>query len=250
MPKFAANLSLLFTELPYAERFAAAAQAGFRAVEILFPYAEEAATQEGLRAHDLELVLVNAPQPDAAAGHLGLASTPGAEDAFRREMMGLLEQVKRLKPGLIHVMSGNGSGAQACDTFVDNLRWLIQVAPTQVFTVEPLNPRDRPGYFLTSYDLAAEVLDRVSSDRVGLQYDTYHSALIEGDALDVWRRHQNRAFHVQIGNPPHRSEPAPGSVDFPKFFQMLDASGYDGWVSAEYNPTRRTEDTLQWMNYP
>lgn len=250
MPKFAANLSLLFTERPYADRFAVAAQAGFRAVEVLFPYAEEAATLEGLRAHDLELVLINAPQPNPAAGHLGLASTPGAEEAFRLEMTGLLEQANRLKPGLIHVMSGNGSGVQACDAFVDNLRWLTRVAPKQRFTVEPLNPRDRPDYFLISYDLAADVLDRVASDRVGLQYDTYHSALIEGDALDVWRRHRHRAFHVQIGNPPDRSEPALGSVDFPAFFQDLDASGYDGWVSAEYNPSRQTEDTLQWMNYP
>ncbi len=247
MPKFAANLSLLFAERPYEERFAAAAQAGFSAVEVLFPYAEADATIAGLQANELELILINAPLPDAETGQLGMAATPGAEARFRGQMEDLLKTAQRLQPDLVHVMSGNGAGPEALETFVANLRWLADAAPWMRFTVEPLNPRDRPDYFMNSYDLAAEVLDRVAHDRVGLQYDTYHSALIEGDALDVWRRHRHRAFHVQIGNPPDRSEPAPGEVDFAGFFGELDDSGYDGWVSAEYVPSRRTEDTLGWM---
>ncbi|MEX0284663.1 MAG: hydroxypyruvate isomerase family protein [Paracoccaceae bacterium] len=247
MPKFAANLSLLFTEYPYADRFAAAAKAGFEAVEVLFPYAEIDATLAGLSAQGQELVLINAPLPNPAAGHLGLAATPGAEQEFRNEMSGLLEHAIRLKPGQMHIMSGNGAGQAALDTFMSNLEWLLETAPNQRFTLEPLNPRDRPDYFLNDYDLAAEILDRIGSERLGLQYDTYHSALIHGDALEVWQKHGQRATHVQIGNPPNRSEPGPGDVDFPTFFAELDASGYGGWVSAEYNPTRQTEETLAWM---
>ncbi len=251
MPKFAANLSHLFTERPYAERFAAAAQAGFQAVEVLFPYDEIEATLAGLAAQGMDLVLMNAPRPmpgaDPGAGQLGLAATAGAEAAFRSEMEGLLAQAARLRPGLMHIMSGNGTGPAAEAAFVGNLRWLAEVAPQQRFTIEPLNPRDRPDYFLNDYDLAARVLDQVGSDRVGLQYDTYHAALIHGDAIEVWQRHGARSTHVQLGNPPNRSEPGPGAVDFPAFFRMLDQGGYDGWVSAEYTPSRRTEDTLAWM---
>lgn len=247
MPRFAANLSLLFTEHAYPDRFAAAAQAGFEAVEVLFPYTDTDATLAGLQAQGFDLVLMNVPRPDPAGGHLGLTSTPGAETTFRAEMTELLKQAERLRPGLIHVMSGNGSGPAALDCFVSNLKWLTDAAPDQKFTVEPLNPRDRPDYFLNDYDLAAEVLDRVASDRVGLQYDTYHAHLIHGDAMQVWRTHGHRAFHVQIGAPPDRREPGPGAVDFPAFFRELDTTGYSGWVSAEYNPSVRTEETLGWM---
>lgn len=247
MPRFAANLSHLFVERPYRDRFAAAATAGFRGVEVLFPYDEIEATLNGIEQQDLHLVLVNAPLPDRAAGHLGLASTPGAEGVFRAEMRGLFALWDRLKPGLVHVMSGNGDGPAAIDTFVGNLRWLLAEVPGQRFSIEPLNPRDRPDYLLQSYDLASDVLDLVEDDRIGLQYDTYHAALIEGDALDVWRRHRHRVVHVQIGNPPDRGPPGPGPVDFPHFFAELDASGYPGWVSAEYSPGGPTEQTLGWL---
>lgn len=249
MPKFAANLSLMFLDLPYADRFAAAARCGFGAVEVLFPYDDMAATQAGLAATGMDLVLVNAPTP-RAGGDLGPAATPGAEAAFRADMQPLLAQAATLGAQQIHIMSGQGDGAGARDAFVSNLRWLVQTAPQQRFTIEPLNPRDRPGYFLQSYDLAADVLDRVGSDRVGLQYDTYHAHLIHGDAMAVWRSHGARASHIQIGNPPDRGEPKAGSdVDFPAFFAAVDAAGYDGWISAEYHPSARTQDTLGWMHW-
>ncbi len=247
MPKFAANLSLLFTERPLARRFAAAARAGFGGVEVLLPYGGACAvTAGGLAAQNLEMVLMNAPWPDAA-GALGCAATPGAEALFERQMLEILDVAAILRPGLIHVMSGDGRGADARRTFVRNLQWLADRAPAQRFTVEPLNPTDRPDYFLNGYDLAAEVLALVNRPNVGLQYDTYHAAMISGDALAVWETFAELAVHVQIGAPPERREPGRGEIDFPGLFATLDAGGYDGWVSAEYHPGARTEDTLAWM---
>lgn len=247
MPRFAANLSLLFTERPYADRFAAARTAGFEAVEVLFPCAETATTRAGLAAQDFDLVLMNVPNPDPATGMLGRAATPGAETALRAELSGALACAAVLRPGLIHVMSGDGSGREARDTFVANLQWLADTAPEQHFTIEPLNPRDRPGYFLNDYGLAAEILAQVDRPNLGLQYDTYHAHLIHGDALAVWDSFGALAAHVQIGNPPDRSDPGPGPVDFPAFFDRLDSDGYTGWVSAEYTPKGRTEGGLGWM---
>jgi 2-dehydrotetronate isomerase len=248
LPRFAANLTLLFTERPYGARFAAAARAGFAGVEVLFPYLESLHVTAGALAETgRQLVLMNAPFPDSATGTLGCAATPGAEALFRVEMTRILATAEALNPGLVHVMSGDGRGARAEDTFVGNLRWLADRAPMRRFTIEPLNARDRPDYLLNSYDLATEVLDRVDRPNIGLQYDTYHAQMITGDALAVWRDFRDRVTHVQIASAPERREPGVGDFDFPDFFAELDASGYEGWVSAEYHPTGRTEDTLGWM---
>ncbi len=247
MPKFAANLSLLFTERPLADRFAAAARAGFGGVEVLFPYGgKSAVTANGLAAHGLEMVLMNAPYPDAS-GALGCAANPGAEPLFKRQMMEILDVAAILRPGLIHVMSGDGQGGDARRSFVRNLQWLADLAPAQGFAIEPLNPTDRPEYFLNGYDLAAEVLMQVDRPNIGLQYDTYHAAMISGDAMAVWESFGDLAVHVQIGAAPNRDEPGQGDFDFPGLFANLDSGGYAGWVSAEYHPSRRTEDTLGWM---
>lgn len=248
MPRFAANLTLLFTELPYAERFAAAAAAGFGAVEVLFPYDHPAeVTAQALRAQGLPLVLMNATWPDAETGQLGHAATPARQERFRTEMARVLEYAAILKPQMIHVMSGEGAGDAATDCFVQNLIWTCEQAPAQQFTIEPLNPQDRPDYLMTSYALAAEVLDRVARPNLGLQYDTYHAQRITGDALACWHTYRNRIVHAQIGNTPDRREPGPGEIDFDRFFATLDSDGYDGWVSAEYNPSTNTAGTLGWM---
>lgn len=249
MPKFAANISLLFSELPYCDRFAAAAAAGFDAVEILFPYELAAKeTQRALLANGLELVLINAPPPNYTGGTPGYAAIPGGGERFQRDIRRVLRYADVLKPQKIHVMAGYEKGAEARDTFIRNLQWAADFAPQQKFTIEPLNSGDQPGYFLDDYNLAAEVLDAVSRPNVGLQYDAYHAQLIHGDAAAVWEAFGARAVHVQIGAAPARSEPGTGPVDFPALFAAIDASGYDGWVSAEYTPsTLRTEDSLGWM---
>lgn len=249
MPRFAANLSLLFTELPYLERFEAAAAAGFTAVEILFPYdiaAKE--TRRALLANGLELVLINAPPPNYTGGTPGYGAVPGAEARFESDIKRVLRYCEHLRPGLIHVMSGYEKGPEAHATFVRNLQWAADLAPDQGFTVEPLNPGDQPGYFMDDYDLAADVLDQVNRPNVGLQYDSYHAQVIHGDAMAIWNAYGPRSVHAQIGAAPKRTEPAPGLIDFPALFQAMDDSGYTGWVSAEYHPTTpRTEDSLHWM---
>jgi 2-dehydrotetronate isomerase len=249
MPRFAANISLLFTELPFLDRFSAAAKAGFTAVEILFPYDVAAKeTRRALLANGLDLVLINAPPPNYTGGTPGYGAIIGDEVRFEHDIRRVLRYAGELRPGLIHIMAGYTKDPGAKATFVRNLQWAADLAPDQGFTIEPLNPGDQPGYYLDSYDLAAEILDAVDRPNVGLQYDSYHAQVIHGDAAQIWERFGARATHVQLGAAPNRSEPAPGPIDFPALFQAIDASGYSGWVSAEYNPSsKRTEDSLHWM---
>lgn len=249
MPKFAANISLLFSELPYVERFEAAAAAGFDGVEILAPYEFAAKdTQRALMANGLQLVLINAPPPNYTGGTPGYAAVPGGEDRFQRDMRRVMRYCEVLRPQKIHLMAGYVQGDDAHETFVRNLQWAADHAPDQQFTIEPLNSGDQPGYFLDDYNLAAEVLEAVGRANVGLQYDAYHAQMIHGDAMKVWESFGPMAAHVQIGAAPARSEPGTGPVDFAALFDAIDASGYSGWVSAEYTPsTLRTQDSLGWM---
>lgn len=249
MPRFAANISMLFAELPYLDRFQAAASAGFEAVEILYPYELAAKeTQRALLANGLELLLINAPPPNYTGGMPGYAAVPDGVDRFQRDIRRVLRYAEALKAGKIHVMAGYAKGDAAQRTFIENLQWAADRAPDQQFTIEPLNSGDQPGYFLDDYTLAMEVLDAVDRPNVGLQYDAYHAQLIHGDAAKVWETFGSRAVHVQIAAAPGRCEPGTGPVDFQRLFAAIDDSGYDGWVSAEYTPsTRRTEDSLTWM---
>ncbi|MEK0164335.1 TIM barrel protein [Phaeobacter sp. JH18-32] len=249
MPKFAANISLLFAELPYLDRFPAAARAGFEAVEILFPYELAAKeTQRALLANGLELLLINAPPPNYTGGMPGYAALPMGSDRFQRDIRRVLRYAEVLRPGMIHIMAGYAKGDVAKETLIRNLQWAADYAPGQQFTIEPLNSGDQPGYFLDDYNLAVEVLEAVDRKNVGLQYDAYHAQLIHGDAVKVWEAFGNRAVHVQIGAAPGRCEPGTGPVDFEQLFAAIDESGYGGWVSAEYTPsTKRTEDSLAWM---
>lgn len=247
MPRFAANLTLLFTEVPFLERFRDAKEAGFDAVEFLSPYEEPASTiSTALKGHGLDLVLFNMPPPNFTGGARGFAALPGGEDRFRHDFRRAMRYAEVLKPAHIHVLSGVASGAKAKATFVENLRWAASEAPGQSLTIEPLNTGDNPGYFLSDYGLAAEVLDAVAAPNVGLQYDTYHAAKITGDPLGVWATHGHRATHVQIGGVGARGNPTGNAFDFPSFFARLDSEGYQGWVSGEYHPEGGTKDTLGW----
>ena len=248
MPKFAANLSFLFKELPFLDRFEAAAEAGFDGVEVLFPY-EDAASEIVLRLNraGLPLVLINTPPPNYTGGARGFAAVPGGEDRFRRDFRRTMRYATRLKPQHIHIMAGNAEGAQARETFQRNLAWAAGEAPGQSLMIEPLNPVDMPGYFLNDFDLAAEVIAAVNADNLSLQYDAYHAQMITGDGLAVWDRHGALARHIQVGSVPGRHEPAGSDFDFSGFFARLDAEGYQGFVSGEYNPRGRTHDGLAWI---
>lgn len=248
--KLAANLSLLWPELPFFDRFDAAAAAGFDAVEVLFPYEFGAQDmQAAMRRTGLRMILINAPPPNYTGGLRGFAARPGGEDRFQHDMRRVFRYADVLGVKLIHVMTGEGQGDLAFDTLVQNLKWASRNAPKGItLTIEPLNPTDMPGYFLNDYDLAAQVLDAVKKPNVRLQFDSYHAQSIHGDAVEVWHRYGLRAAHVQLGDTPGRVAPMEGSVDFEKLLTAMAGTGYDGWISAEYTPgDRPTEDSLRWM---
>lgn len=246
--RLAANLTFLFTELPMTERFAAARRAGFSGVEVLFPY--DLATRElsrAARAEGLEFVLLNTPPPNWAGGPRGFAAIPGGEDRFRRDFRRALRFAQELGAAHLHIMAGRAEGETARRIFVDNLSWAAATAPQLSLLIEPLNPVDMPGYFLNDFDLAAGVLDEIGAPNLGLQFDAYHAQRITGDALACWDQHGTRARHIQIAGFPGRHEPQGGDIDYPAFFRRLGASGYDGWVSAEYVPATTTEAGLGWL---
>ncbi|MFM2355810.1 MAG: hypothetical protein RLZZ528_1546 [Pseudomonadota bacterium] len=249
MLRYCANLTLLFTERPFMERFRAAKEAGFDAVEVLFPYdcpAQEMRDQ--LVWNDLTFVLMNAPPPNYTGGARGFAAVPGQQDRFRRDFDRVLRYAGVLKPRFVHVMAGAAEGDEAEETFVANLAWAADRAKGLTLTIEPLNREDNPGYFLADYDLAGRVIDRVGRANLGLQYDAYHAQKITGDALAVWAAHGHRAVHVQVGSVPGRHEPgAGGEIDFRALFARIEADGFKGWISGEYHPKGRTEDGLGWM---
>ena len=248
MPRFAANLTMLFTELPMLDRFAAAADAGFEGAEILFPYdipardLSRAAISAGL-----EFVLMNTPPPNWSGGPRCFAAEPGREDRFRSDFDRALRFAGALRARHIHIMAGYAQGPEAQDSFARNLAWAAARAPHVSLTIEPLNPKDQPGYFLADFGLAAELIAEVGAPNLGLQFDSYHAHLITGDAMATWRRHASIIRHIQIASVPGRHEPSGGMIDHQGFFAALDHSGYKGWVSAEYNPAGLTAQGLGWL---
>ncbi len=249
MPRFAANLTHLWAELPYLDRFDAAAEAGFKAVEVLFPYDVPAPeTRNALRRNGLELILLNAPGPNYAGGPRGFAATPGGEARFDYDMRRAVRYAQTLGASMIHVMSGAADGPDAKATMIANLRRAAESLPEGLYLMlEPLNTRVNPGYFMSSYDLAAEIIAEVGAPNIALQFDSYHAQVIAGDALSTFDAHQLLIRHIQIGDAPDRTQPGTGTIDFGALFAAIDASGYDGWVSAEYTPEGRTENGLGWM---
>ncbi|MEM6372480.1 MAG: TIM barrel protein [Pseudomonadota bacterium] len=248
MPKFAANLTHLWAELPYLDRFDAAAEAGFEAVEVLFPYDVPAPeTQAALRRNGLEMILLNAPGPNYAGGARGFAALPGGEARFDYDMRRAVRYAQALGATFIHVMSGPGEGATARTVMIENLTRVAATLPEGLcLTIEPLNQTAQPGYFLSDYDLAADILAAVDAPNVALQYDSYHAQVITGDAVKTFETFAPLTRHIQIGDAPGRTPPGTGEVDFPTLFAAIEASGYAGWISAEYTPEGRTETGLDW----
>lgn len=250
MPKFCANLSMLFTEYPLVERPLAAAMAGFDAVEILFPYEENAAALgTALARARLPLALINCPPPNyiEVDGQRGFAAVPEEQARFQGAFRRSIRYAGALGAEFVHVMAGLAEGAQARDCFIENLRWAADYAPKQKLTIEPINSGDMPGYFLNDYDLALDILEQVNAPNLHLQFDAYHAAKITGDVLGTWDKVRGKVAHVQVGGLPDRREPEGGDFDYPAFFALLDKQKYKGWVSGEYIPSGRTEDKLSWM---
>lgn len=248
--KPAANLSHLWPELPYLDRFDAAAAAGFTGVEVQFPYDVAAKeTQRALMRGGLQMVLINAPPPNYTGGPRGFAAVVDGEARFAHDMRRAFRYAEALRVPMIHVMSGYAARQAAKDTMIANLRQAVQDAPAGItLMLEPLCPQAQPDYFLNDYALAAEIIAAVDAPNLRLQFDSYHAQMIHGDAVVVFKQYRDLITHVQIGDAPDRSAPGTGDVNFPDLFAALRAADYDGWVSGEYTPGGATEPTLKWMN--
>jgi hydroxypyruvate isomerase len=254
MPKFAANLTMMFNEVPFPQRFAAAAKAGFEAVEFLFPY--DHAPQDvaqWLKESGLTNALFNMPPGDWAGGERGLASLPGREQEFRDGVARALEYAQALGTKRLHAMAGlvpaGASREQHREVFISNLRYAARELGRHGITllIEPINPRDMPGYFLNSQADAHAICAAVGEPNLKVQLDFYHAQIVEGDLAMGLRKHFAGVGHVQIASVPERHEPDDGEVNYGYLFRLLDELGYDGWVGCEYRPRGRTEDGLGWM---
>lgn len=260
MPRFAANLSMLYPEHAFLDRFAAAARDGFEAVEYLFPY--EHPPQElvaRLREHGLRQVLFNGPPGNWADGERGLACLPGREEEFRRGIAEALRYAEALQCPRIHVMAGlvpeGVERAEVRPTYVANLRWAAREAAQQGVNLllEPINTRDIPRFFLNRQDHAHELVAEIGALNVQVQMDLYHCQVVEGDVAMKIRQYlpTGRVGHFQIAGVPQRHEPDLGELNYPYLFDVIDevsaACGWDGWVGCEYRPKAGTSEGLGWF---
>lgn len=266
MPRFAANISLLFNDHPFMERFAAAAEAGFKAVEFLFPYSHDAhEIADQLSSHGLKNVLFNMPPGNAEADELGIAALPGRETEFRKGVTMAIEYARIIGTPRLHVMSGITTAAgsspdrdhavwlsQCRATLVQNLRYAAeQCAPHGIdVLIEPINTRDIPGYFLNYQHQAHALREDVGATNLKVQMDFYHVQIMEGDITTKLRQYLAHIGHIQIASVPERHEPDTGELNYPWLFSLLDELGYDGWVGCEYRPAGATTEGLDWLPAP
>jgi hydroxypyruvate isomerase len=251
MPRFAANLAYLFTERPLLERFAAAAAAGFKAVELQFPYDHAPSIiRAELERNKLAQLGVNTAV-GGREGDSGLAAVPGRERDWEVAFNQALDYVVAIGGRAIHCMAGKVPPEQrpaAERTFIANLARAADAAREKGITllIEPLNPRDRPNYFLSRVEQAADVIAKVGRPNLKIQFDFYHVQIIGGDLITRFEKHLPLVGHVQIAAVPSRAEPDEGEVNFPAVFAALDRLGWSGYVGCEYRPRARTEDGLVW----
>lgn len=255
MPRFAANLTMLFTEVPFLDRFARAREAGFDAVEFLFPYAFEVAEiRRRLDDHGLRLVLHNLPAGDWDAGERGIACHPDRVDEFRAGVARAISYAQALGVGQLNCLAGKlpagVSEADARRTLVENLRFAaaaLKAAGLRLL-IEPINSFDIPGFYLTRTAQALAILDEVGADNALVQYDLYHAQRMEGELAATLQQHLARIGHVQLADNPGRHEPGTGEINYAFLFAHLDRIGYAGWVGCEYKPATSTEAGLGWRS--
>jgi hydroxypyruvate isomerase len=254
MPRFAANLTMMYQEHPFLERFSAAARDGFKGVEFLFPYEHAAADIKArLDALDLVLALFNGPPGNWDAGERGLASLPGREDEFKRSIATALEYAAVLGNERLHVMAGlispGDDRARHRDTYLRNLEYAAQQAKPAGITVviEPINTRDIPGFFLNRQDEAHAICAEVGAPNLKVQMDLYHCQIVEGDLAVKLEKHFAGVGHIQIAGVPERHEPDAGEINYPYLFGLMDRLGYAGWVGCEYRPRAGTSAGLGWL---
>ena len=257
MPRFAANLTFLFNEVPFLARFGEAAQAGFRAVEFAFAYEyrlQEVVAEQ--RAHKLDVVLINAPPGDWEAGDRGLASVPGREHEFTASIANALRYAQGLSCPRIHVMAGvlpadadDTERERRLRTYVRNLKQATAEAAAQNVTIliEPLNPRDVAHYLLTTQAQAHAIREEIGAPNLKVQMDLYHAQIVEGDLSEKIRRWLPHIGHIQIAGVPGRHEPDVGEINYEYLFRLVDELKYNGWIGCEYRPARGTTAGLTWL---
>jgi hydroxypyruvate isomerase len=257
LPKFAANLTMQFNEVPFVARFEAAARAGFKAVEFLFPYEYPFSTVAAeLKAHGLQNVLFNLPPGSWAGGERGLASLPGREGEFRDSVARAIDYALALDTPRLHVMAGllpaGADAARHRATYIDNLSHAAALAAPHGITllIEPINRRDMPGYFLNTQAEAHAIREQVGAANLKVQMDLYHAQIVEGDLSAKLQHYLPQVGHIQIASVPGRNEPDRGEINYRFLFKQLDRLGYDGWIGCEYRPAGVTEQGLDWLSWP
>ncbi len=254
MPKFSANLSFLYQDLAFLDRFAAAAKDGFGALEYLGPYAEpKEKVADALQANGLKQALFNVPSGDWAGGERGIACLPDRIEEFRSGISLALDYAKALACPQVNVISGlvpKGADLETLEkVLVENLKYAAERAADAgvKLLIEPINLRDIPGFFLSNTDHAERILEKVGSDNLYIQYDFYHMQIMQGDLIPTFIRLKDRIAHVQIADNPGRNEPGTGEINYSFILSELDRLGYDGWVGCEYKPKTGTSEGLGWM---
>ena len=254
MPKFAANLTMLFNEVPFLDRFELAAKSGFKAVEFLFPYPFPAADiKQRLDQHQLTLVLHNLPAGDWEAGERGIACHPDRKEEFRAGVAKAIEYAKALGVHQLNCLAGKvptGSDIKVVhETFVENLRYAaseLNKANLRLL-IEPINTFDIPGFFLNTTQQAIDILSEVGADNLFVQYDIYHAQRMEGELANTIEKNLTKIAHIQLADNPGRNEPGTGEINYAYLFKFLEHLGYSGWIGCEYKPKTTTEAGLGWI---
>jgi len=254
MPRFAANLSMLFGEVGFLDRFAAASAAGFRAVEFLFPYAHpKEQVQNVAGAAGVEVVLFNLPPGDWDRGDRGIACDPARRGEFQDGVGRALEYAQALSCRRLHAMAGLRPPGVDEDrlrrTYLENLTFAARALHARGLTllVEAINPRDMPGFYVTGSRQAFALLDAIDAPNARFQADLYHLQIVEGDLCHTLEARRDRIGHVQVADVPGRHEPGTGEINYPFVFRHLDRIGWDGWIGCEYRPLAATADGLGWL---
>jgi hydroxypyruvate isomerase len=254
MPKFAANLTMLFNEVPFLDRFERAAKAGFKAVEFLFPYPFPAAEiKSRLQANGLQLVLHNLPAGNWDGGERGIACLPDRVAEFRDGVARAIEYGTALGAPQLNCLAGKAPAgvaeASLRETFVGNLRYAageLKKAGLKLL-MEPINTYDIPGFYLNRTAQALSIIDEVGSDNLYVQYDIYHAQRMEGELIATMQKNLARIAHIQLADNPGRNEPGTGEIHYGNVFKALDRMGYAGWIGCEYKPATSTEAGLGWL---
>ncbi|MCB5174266.1 hydroxypyruvate isomerase family protein [Microvirga lenta] len=253
MHRFSANLGFLFTELSETKRIAAAAAAGFTGVEMHWPYQVPAPEmRSALSRSELTMLGLNTPVGNAAAGDFGLGALPGREGEFQQAVEQALSYGTAIGASSVHCMAGAVAPddlVRAEQTFVANLKAAADRAAQASMTIliEPINHRDKPGYFLHRIEQAASIIEKVGRSNVKIMFDCYHIQITQGDLIRRLETHLELIGHVQVAAVPSRAEPDEGEVNYPEILRTLERIGYGGWIGAEYKPRGRTEDGLGWL---